>query len=92
MLKSREELVLNYWLNEQRKKESARMRREAKKREREELARPEYTIGIVNSEGQLEIVQAKPLSDTLKRLPEVLLIVLISFMAFALAEGEGLWL
>ena len=92
MLKSKDELVLNYWLNEQRKKESARMLREARKREREELSRPEYTIGIVNSEGQLEIVQAKPLSDTLKRLPEVLLIVLISFMAFALAEGEGLWL
>lgn len=92
MLKSKEELVLNYWLNEQRKKEVARQHREAKKREREELAKPEYTIGIVNSEGQLEIVQAKPLGETVRGLPEVLLIVLISIMAFAWAEGEGLWL
>ncbi len=43
MLKSKEELVLNYWLNEQRKKEAARLRREAKKQEREELTKPEYT-------------------------------------------------
>lgn len=92
MLKSREELVLNYWLNEQRKKESARVRREDEKQKREELAKPEYTIGIINSEGQLEVVQAKPLGETVKRLPEVLLIVLISIMAFAWAEGEGLWL
>jgi len=92
MLKSKEELVLNYWLNEQRKKEAARLRREAKKQEREELTKPEYTIGIINSEGQLEVVQAKPLGETVRGLPEVLLIVLISIMAFAWAEGEGLWL
>ena len=56
------------------------------KAEREELAKPEYTIGIINDQGQLEIVQAKPVAPTLRLLPEVLSFVLFFLITFVLME------
>ena len=43
-------------------------------------------IGIINDEGQWEIVQAQPVNPTLKLLPEVLGFMLFFFVTFAFAE------
>ena len=86
MVRTKEELALNYWLNEQRKQEAKRIERQFEEQEREELSKPEYTIGIVNDEGQLEIVQAKPVSPTLKLLPEVLGFMLFFMVTYAFFE------
>lgn len=83
---SKEQLAQEYWQAQQDEKAAAKMRRQIDLLEREELSRPEYTIGIVNDEGQLEVVQAKPLSPTLKLLPEVLSFVLFFVCTFSLIE------
>lgn len=83
---SKEEVVLNYWLNEQRANEAKRERRKAELAHREELSKPEYTIGIINEQGQLEIVQAKPVSKEVKLLPEVISFVVFFFVTYALIE------
>lgn len=85
-MKNREQLAQEYWQAQQDEKAAAKMRRQIELLEREELSRPEYTIGIVNDNGQLEVVQAKPLSPTLKLLPEVLSFVLFFVCTFSLIE------
>ena len=83
---SKEQLAQEYWQAQQDEKAAAKMRRQIELLEREELNKPEYTIGIVNDNGQLEVVQAKPLSPTLKLLPEVLSFVLFFVCTFSLIE------
>ena len=85
-MKNKEQLAQEYWQAQQDDKAAAKMRRQIELLEREELNRPEYTIGIVNDEGQLEVVQAKPLSPTVKLLPEVLSFVLFFVGTFSLIE------
>lgn len=83
---SKEEIVLNYWQNELRANEARRENRKAEKARREELNKPEYTIGIVNDEGQLEVIQAKPVSNTVKLLPEVISFVVFFLLTYAMIE------
>lgn len=83
---SKEQLAQEYWQAQQDEKAAAKMRRQIELLEREELNKPEYTIGIVNDNGQLEVVQAKPLSPTLKLLPEVMSFVLFFVCTFSLIE------
>lgn len=85
-MRSKEQLAQEYWQAQQDEKAAAKMRRQIELLEREELNKPEYTIGIVNDNGQLEVVQAKPLSPTLKLLPEVLSFVLFFVCTFSLIE------
>lgn len=85
-MKNKEQLAQEYWQTQQDEKAAAKMRRQIELLEREELSRPEYTIGIVNEHGQLEVVQAKPLSPTVKLLPEVLSFVLFFVGTFSLIE------
>ena len=85
-MKTKEQLAQEYWQAQQDDKAAAKMRRQIELLEREELNRPEYTIGIVNDEGQLEVVRAKPLSPTVKLLPEVLSSVLVFVCTFSLLE------
>lgn len=83
---SKEEAIHNYWMAEYHHNKRKREQRAAKKAERAELDKPEYTLGIVNDEGQLEIVQAKPVSPTLKLLPEVLGFMLFFMVTYAFFE------
>jgi len=84
---SKEDLALNYWQNEMLKNKAKRAKRKADLARREELSKPEYTIGIINDEGQLEIIQAKPVSNSVKLLPEVISFVVFFFITFALIEN-----
>lgn len=85
-MKTKEQLAQEYWQGQQDDKAAAKMRRQIELLEREQLNKPEYTIGIVNEHGQLEVVQAKPLSPTLKLLPEVLSFVLVFVCTFSVLE------
>lgn len=85
-MRSKEEMAHEYWMAEYHYNKRKREQRSAIKAEREELAKPEYTIGIVNDQGQLEIVQAKPVSPTLKLLPEVLGFMLFFMVTYAFFE------
>jgi hypothetical protein len=83
---SKEDAAHNYWMAEYHHNKRKREEREADKAERAELSKPEYTIGIVNDEGQLEIVQAKPPAPVVRLLPEVVSFVLFFLITFALME------
>ena len=86
VMKNREEIIYEFWVEQREQRAARREQLKAQKLEREELNKPEYTIGIVNDDGQLEVVQAKPLSKYVKRLPEVLLVVILSLIVFAFLE------
>lgn len=84
---SKEELAMSYWQNQQRANRIEREQKKAASDYQQELSKPEYTIGLINSEGQLEIIQAKPVSKTVKLLPEVLGFVVSFLITFALIEN-----
>jgi len=85
--KSADELVDGYRSSKQRNKEAEKMRRQIELLEREELNRPEYTIGIVNDDGQLEVVQAKPIRKGVRLVPELLCLALVLIGTFNILEG-----
>jgi hypothetical protein len=85
-MKSKEQVIHDYWMEEYHHNMRKRDQRNQLKEEQEELAKPQYTIGIVNERGQLEIVQAKPVAPTLRLLPEVFSFVLFFLITFALME------
>ena len=86
-MKTKEQVIYEYWLEQRGLRENKREKTKAEKLEREELAKPEYTIGIVNDDGQLEMTQAEPVSKTVKLLPEVFSFLLFFFVTFALLEN-----
>jgi hypothetical protein len=85
--KSADELADGYRSSKQRNKEAEKMRRQIELLEREELSRPEYTIGIVNDDGQLEVVQAKPIGKGVRLVPELLCLALVLIGTFNILEG-----
>lgn len=85
-MKSKEQVIHDYWMEEYHHNMRKRDRRKQINQEREELAKPEYTIGIVNEQGQLEIIQAKRPAPTIRLLPEVFSFVLFFLITFALME------
>jgi hypothetical protein len=85
--KSADELADEYRSGKRRNKEAEKMRRQIELLEREELNRPEYTIGIVNDDGQLEVVQAKPIWKGVRLVPELLCLVILLIGTFNLLEG-----
>ena len=87
MFKSKEELVYEYWIAKKLQNQRKRMQRQLELLEREKLSRPEYTIGIVNDEGQLEVVVAKPLPEAVRLLPEVTFIMIGFGYIFAQLEN-----
>jgi len=86
MLKSKEELVLNYWLKEMQRRQAARMRKQIEKLEADKMHDPMRTLAIVNEDGQLEVVVAKELPEEVKLLPDVT-VVMIGF-AYIFAQME----
>ena len=85
-MRSKEQMVHDYWMAEYHHNQRKREQRNQKKAERQELAKPEYTIGIVNEQGQLEIVQAQRPAPAWRLLPEVLSFVLFFLITFVLLE------
>lgn len=85
-MKSKEQVIHDYWMEEYHHNMRQRDQRNQLKAEREELAKPEYTIGIINERGQLEVVQAKPPAPIVRLLPEVFSFVLFFLITFALME------
>ena len=85
--KSADELADEYRSGKRRNKEAEKMRRQIELLEREELNRPEYTIGIVNDDGQLEVVQAKPIGKGVRLVPELLCLVILLIGTFNFLEG-----
>lgn len=86
MLKTKEQVYYEHWVEQCKMRAAQRERNIANKQEREELSRPEYTLGVVNKDGQLEFIQAKPVGKTVKRLPEVLAVMVFLFWLFAVME------
>ena len=85
--KSADELADGYRSAKRRNKEAEKMRRQIELLEREKLDRPEYTIGIVNDNGQLEVVQAKPIGKGVRLVPELLCLAMLLIGTFKLLEG-----
>lgn len=85
--KSADELAEDYRSAKRRNKEAEKMRRQIELLEREKLDRPEYTIGIVNDNGQLEVVQAKPIGKGVRLVPELLCLAMLLIGTFKLLEG-----
>lgn len=76
MLKTKEELVLNYWLNEMRARQAERMRKQIEKLETDKMHDPMRTLGIVNEDGQLEVIVAKEVPEEVKLLPDVIIVMI----------------
>lgn len=85
-MNDKEQLAYRYWMASYHQNMDKRQERKQVKAEREELSSPHHMIGIINDEGQWEIVQAQPVNPTLKLLPEVLGFMLFFFVTFAFAE------
>ena len=85
-MKNKEQIVYDFWCAEMRENKRRREQLRQKRIERRELQKPEYTLGIINEDGQYELVQAKPLSETTKRLPEVIAVVVFFLWLFAVME------
>lgn len=85
--KNADELADGYRSAKRRNKEAEKMRRQIELLEREKLDRPEYTIGIVNDNGQLEVVQAKPIGKGVRLVPELLCLAMLLIGTFKLLEG-----
>ena len=85
--KNADELADGYRSATRRNKEAEKMRRQIELLEREKLDRPEYTIGIVNDNGQLEVVQAKPIGKGVRLVPELLCLAMLLIGTFKLLEG-----
>jgi hypothetical protein len=86
MLKTKEELLYEYWIGKKLQNDRKRMQRQIAKLEADKMHRPERTIGIVNEDGQLEVVIAKELSQEVKLLPEVAVIIIGFGYIFAQLE------
>jgi hypothetical protein len=87
--RSADELAEDYRVCQQRDRTAAKMRRQIDLLEREERDKPEFTIGIVNDDGQLEVIQAKPVGKNVKMLPELFCLGVILFGTFAFLENIG---
>jgi hypothetical protein len=85
--KSADELADEYRSGKRRNKEAEKMRRQIELLEREELNRPEYTIGIVNDDGQLEVVQAKPIWKGVRLVQEIVCLAILLIGTFNFLEG-----
>ena len=84
---SKEEVVQRFWLAEMAERNRKRIQKRLDAIEYKKLNRAEYFIGIINDDGQYEIVQAKPVSNVIKLLPEVAGVLLIWFSLFAYLEN-----
>ena len=85
--KNADELADGYRSAKRCNKEAEKMRRQIELLERKKLDRPEYTIGIVNDNGQLEVVQAKPIGKGVRLVPELLCLAMLLIGTFKLLEG-----
>lgn len=84
---SSDEIVQRYWLADMAERNRKRVQKRLDAIEYKKLNCAEYFIGIINDDGQYEIVQAKPVSNVIKLLPEVAGVLLIWFSLFAYLEN-----
>ena len=84
---SKEEVVQRYWLAEMAHRNRQRMQKQIDKLEHKKLNQPEYFVGVMNADGQYEVVQAKPVSNVVKLIPEVAGVMLLWFCLFAYLEN-----
>ena len=84
---SKEEVVQRYWLAEMAHRNRQRMQKQIDKLEHKKLNSSEYFIGVLNEDGQYEVVQAKPVGEVIKLFPEVLAVLLGWFALFAYLEN-----
>jgi hypothetical protein len=84
---SKEEIVQRYWLAEMAEKNRKRMQKQIDKLEYKKLNQAEYFVGVLNKDGQYEIVKAKPVGEVVKLFPEVGCVMLIWFLLFAYMEN-----
>ena len=84
---SKEEVVQRFWLAEMQERNRKRMQKQIDAIEYKKLNRAEYFVGVMNEDGQYEVVQAKPVSNVIKLIPEVAGVLLIWFSLFAYLEN-----
>jgi hypothetical protein len=84
---SKEEVVQRFWLAEMQERNRKRMQKQIDAIEYKKLNRAEYFVGVMNEDGQYEVVQAKPVSNVIKLIPEVSGVLLIWFSLFAYLEN-----
>ena len=85
-MSNKEQIIYDFWCAEMRENTRKREQLRQKRAERKKLSKPEYTLGIINKQGQYELVQAKPVGETMKRLPEVVAVMVFLFWLFAVME------
>lgn len=85
-MKSKEELIFEHWMATKAANDRKRMQKQIEKLEADKMHKPERTLGIVNEDGQLEVIIAKELSEEVKLLPEVAVIIL--GLGYILAQLE----
>jgi hypothetical protein len=84
---SKEEVVQRFWLAEMQERNRKRIQKQIDAIEYKKLNRAEYFVGVMNEDGQYEVVQAKPVSNVIKLIPEVSGVLLIWFSLFAYLEN-----
>ena len=84
---SKEEVLQRFWLAEMQERNRKRIQKQIDAIEYKKLNRAEYFVGVMNEDGQYEVVQAKPVSNVIKLIPEVAGVLLIWFSLFAYLEN-----
>jgi len=85
-MKNKEQILYDLWCAEMREKKRKREQLRQMRAERAEQSKPEYTLGIINEQGQYELVQARPIGKTMRQFPEVIAIMIFLFWLFAVME------
>lgn len=84
---SKEEIVQRFWMAEMAHRNRQRMQKQIERLEYKKLNQPEYFVGVMNEDGQYEVVQAKPVGEVVRLFPQVMAVMLIWFALFAYLEN-----
>lgn len=90
-MRSKEEIVYEYWMAEYRENQRKRMERQIQTLEKKELAKPEYQVMLQNEDGVWEYHQAKPVSKEFRWKVELIWFILVFVLLFTYLEDRVYW-
>lgn len=90
-MRSKEEIVHEYWMAEYRENQRKRMERQIKSLEKEELAKPEYQVMLQDNNGVWQHHQAKPISKGFRWKVELAWFLVVFALLFIYLEDRIYW-
>jgi hypothetical protein len=91
-MKTKEEIIQDYWAAELRANQDKRIAREQEKAHEEALKEPTRYVGIFDADGVMHVVPARPVSKSRRIVVEVVSFVVAFFLTFCAASYVTLYL